>query len=271
MIQNQTDCRTRPHMPARRTRMGVTLIAIVLMLTLAACGRSRATPTPTPVPTATPLSTATPVPADSAPGAAGQAQPQATPVVTIPDGYSVRSDTRLGYSFALPRGWTDIDLRSPRFSSMADSIGMGEQLGPVLGFLDSPQGQAIGLVAMTDIAGMVFGGIPTLANVAVVDAPGAGPEDVARLVEQLVAGNSALFGDVTVAAPTVSTVNNLPAVQTTGSGSLAAVGMDARVFAKITALLANERVYILTLVTDEGNRDAKEAEFDQIIGTFRPE
>ena len=44
-----------------------------------------------------------------------------------------------------------------------------------------------------------------------------------------------------------------------------------RIYAQVTGLLANDKVYLLSLVADEGKRSAKEEEFAQILGTFRPE
>jgi hypothetical protein len=261
-MPRQFSTQRRAHAPSRRGLLAILLLAFIV----AGCGRGRAepTPTPTPLPTATPMPTATPVPADGSTDAAPM------PVVVIPSGFSVRTDTRLGYSLALPNGWTDIDLRSPRFRGMVDSIGLGGQVAPLLDYLDTPGGQAVGMVAMTDLAGMVFGGLPTAVNVTVLDAPGATADDVAGHVQALL-GGGVLPGNMDVSAPTATTVNNLPAVQVTATGSLAPLGLDQSIFAQVTGLLANDKVYLLTLVTDEGKRAAKEAEFAQIVGTFRPE
>ncbi|MEZ4558329.1 MAG: hypothetical protein R2854_18180 [Caldilineaceae bacterium] len=137
---------------------------------------------------------------------------------------SIRAPARLGYSLALPRR---LDRRGPaqppRFRSMLDSVGVGGQVAPLLAYLDTPAGQSVGLVAMTDLAGMVFGGLPTAINVSVLDAPGASAEDVAAQLERLLAGG-VLPAEVTVTAPVVTTVNNLPAVQATATGSLASSG-----------------------------------------------
>ncbi|MCB9159996.1 MAG: hypothetical protein H6644_09070 [Caldilineaceae bacterium] len=254
-----------------RTHRHVWLVAAMLLFVLAGCGRGRAqpTPTPTPLPTSTPVPTATPAPAGDA-GSATDGTPNPAPVVVIPDGFNPRTDARLGYSLALPGGWTDVDLRSPRFRSMLESVGVGGQVAPLLAYLDTPAGQSVGLVAMTDLAGMVFGGLPTAINVSVLDAPGASAEDVAAQLERLLAGG-VLPAEVTVTAPVVTTVNNLPAVQATATGSLASVGMDGRIYAQVTGLLAHDKVYLLSLVADEGKRTAKEEEFAQILGTFRPE
>jgi hypothetical protein len=66
-------------------------------------------------------------------------------------------------------------------------------------------------------------------------------------------------------------INNMPGVRGTATADLSSVGMAAKVFAKVAALIANDKVYILTLVTQDTNQAAKEPVFDQIIGSFRPE
>ena len=47
--------------------------------------------------------------------------------------------------------------------------------------------------------------------------------------------------------------------------------MNNELYAKVVGLIANDKVYVLTLATEAGNQAKKEATFDQIIGTFRPE
>ena len=56
------------------------------------------TPTPTPEPTPTPKPGETPIPPTPT--------PIPTPQVTIPNGFSPVVDDNLGYSFAVPSGWT---------------------------------------------------------------------------------------------------------------------------------------------------------------------
>ena len=165
----------------------------------------------------------------------------------------------------------NLDLRSRQFRNMAGTFGLDDALTPLNQFLESPDGEAVGIVAMTDLAGVMFGGLPTLLNVSVLDAPGATPEQVRLMVAQLLEDNAALLGDLTVESLEATTVNNLPAVVATATGDLASMGMDAQLYAKIVGLIANDKVYVLTLATEAGNRGAKEPVFEQIIGTFRPE
>ncbi|MGL4650823.1 MAG: hypothetical protein ACRC1H_15555, partial [Caldilineaceae bacterium] len=90
------------------------------------------TATPTPLPTATPLPGETPIPAT--------ATPIPTPEVSIPSGFTPVVDEERGYSLAVPRGWTALDLRGAQFQQMANMIGMGGQLGPLNDFLASDMG-----------------------------------------------------------------------------------------------------------------------------------
>lgn len=243
-------------------------LLVLLALFLSACGGivPPPTPTPSPTPTPTPMPTPTPVP-DAEPAVV----PAATPQVTIPAGFSPRVDEVRGYSLALPGGWTDLDLRSRQFRNMAGTFGLGDALAPLNQFLESPEGDAVGLVAMTDLAGVMFGGLPTLLNVSVLEAPGATPEQVQTMVAQLLEDNAALLGGLDVESLEATTVNNLPAVVATATGDLASVGMDAQLYARVVGLVANDNVYILTLATEAENRAAKDPVFDDIIGTFRPE
>jgi hypothetical protein len=195
----------------------------------------------------------------------------ATPQVTIPNNFSPVRDERLGYSFAIPGGWTELNLRSQQFQTLAATFGLGEQLGPLLEFLDTPQGQALGKIYVTDLTSAIFGGFPTILAVVVVDAPDQTPQQARQAVEALIQANSAMLGDVEIGVLEATTVNNLPAVHGAATANAAAVGIDAELFGKVVGLLANDRLYVMTLLTHEGWRTSKEPVFDQIIGTFRPE
>ncbi len=256
-------------------RRRVTMLAVLLvaLLALTACGGTTApptsTPTPSPTPTPTPVPTPTPKPVDEANTEA--AVPAATPEVTIPSGFKSEVDDALGYSLALPGGWTNLDLRSNQFRTMANTFGLADQLAPLNDFLESPEGEAVGIVAITDLTSVMFGGLPTLLNVSVIDAPGATSDQVETLVAQVVEDNAALMGAITVESLEATTINNLPAVAATIAGDLSSVGMNSKIYAKVVGLIANDKVYLLTLATEAGNRADREAVFDQVIGTFRPE
>jgi hypothetical protein len=221
------------------------------------------TPTPTPLPTATPLPGETPVPATPT--------PVPTPQVTIPEGFSPVVDEERAYSLALPRGWTPLDLRGAQFQNMAGTLGLGGQLGPLNDFLASPEGEALGVLYITDLSAALFGGLPTLLNVFVLDAPGYTPATAVGLIEGLIEANQAMLGDANIENLSECTVNNMPAVCATATANLASVGFNAELFAKVTGIVANDKVYVLTQATPLTNRASREPEFDQIIGSFRPE
>ncbi|MCL4860465.1 MAG: hypothetical protein KJZ93_13705 [Caldilineaceae bacterium] len=260
---------------ARPQRRAIWLgILLSAALTLTACGgmgpaAAPPTPTntPTPIPTPTPPPTPTPAPEVSA----AAAQPAVTPQVVIPQGFTTVTDERLGYSFATPRGWTELDLRGSQFQTLAGMFGMADQMGPLNEFLNSPEGQMLGKIYITDLTAAMFGGLPTLLAVTVADAPGYTAEAAKQLVEDLLRSNAGLLGEVQIDQVEATVVNNLPAVRGSATANLAAVGMNAGAFAKVVGLLANDKIYVMVLLAQDTQRAAKEPILDQIIGTFRPE
>lgn len=227
------------------------------------------TPTPQPTPTNTPEPTATPKPGETPIPAT--ATPVATPQVTIPDGYTVVTDDERGYSFAIPRGWTPLDLRGTQFQNLANTFGAGAALEPLNDFLDSEEGKMLGALYIADISKALFGGLPSVLNVFVLDAPGYTAETAQGLVQGMIDANASALGDVTIEALNTCVVNNLQAVCGTATANLASFGFPGELFAKVTALVANDKIYILTLGTQLADRGTKEPDFDMIIGTFRPE
>ncbi|MCB0062319.1 MAG: hypothetical protein KDE19_09395 [Caldilineaceae bacterium] len=259
----------------RRPRLvGQLLLLLIVLMLVSACGMrrfQRNAPPPTPTPPATPLPTATPTPA-SASATAGAAAVNPTPQVTIPEDFTVVTDERLGYSFAVPDSWTELDLRSTQIQRLAGFIGLGEQLAPLNTFLESPEGQVVGKIYITDITSAMFGGLPSLLNVSVFPAPDLTAEEVAAYVQaQIDANVTALSGNATVSPVTATTINNLPALASDATVDLTAVGMDAQAYARVVALLANDQVYLLTTLVPAAQREDKAAQIEQIIGTFRPE
>lgn len=226
------------------------------------------TPSPTPPPTPTPEPTATLKPGETP--LPPTPTPVPTPQVTIPNGFTPVTDDNLGYSFALPGGWTELDLRGGQFQTLANTFGMGAQLAPLNDFLASPAGEGLGKVYITDLMAAMFGGLPTGLGVYVVDAPGATPEWLAELIQTNLEANAGALGDVTVNEVTPGTINNLPAVKASAVADLSSVGMAQKVFAKVAGLIANDKIYILTLVTPADKQGGNEPVFDQIIGTFAP-
>jgi hypothetical protein len=227
------------------------------------------TPTVVPTPTNTPEPTATPRPGETAVPATPTAVP--TPEVTIPDGFTPVVDEERGYSLAVPNGWSELDLRSAQFQNLANTFGMGAQLQPLNEFLESPEGEVLGVIYVTDLMSAMFGGLPTALNVTVIDAPGYTQEFLVDYLDGLIEANASMLGDVNIEALEPATINNMPAVRALATGNLSSVGMNASVFGEVVAIIANDKLYILTLVTQDTQRAAKEPAFDQIIGTFRPE
>ena len=250
----------------------ITLVLLGSLLLPTACGGLLPSipgfqePTPTFTPTPVPTPTATPAPETVDAAAAAP-----TPQVTIPTGFTVVKDDRLVYSFAVPTGWTALDLQSTQFRTIAGMVGMGDQMAQLDAFLASPEGQPIGLIYVTDLMSAMFGGFPTILNVSVFDAPGYTADSARALLQEAIATNMSALGDVQLGTIEATTVNKLPAVRTTATANLAAVGMDTTAFAKAVGLLANQKIYVMTLVAQGDQQTAKEPIFDQIIGTFRPE
>ncbi len=265
------------------SRMALASAVLVVALALGGCampfempfdlpfGAPTATFTPTPVPTATPTPapTNTPAPGETVPDPT--ATPVPTPQVTLPDGFTPVADAERGYSLAVPRGWSELDLRSAQFQNMANTFGMGSQLGPLNDFLASPEGEALGVIYWTDLTAAMFGGLPTALNVFVLDAPGATPETTLTFLQETIEANMSMLGGVEVSDLQTATVNNMPAVRANITADLSSVGMNAQVYGKVAGLIANDKIYILSLVTQASSRGDKEPVFDQIIGTFRPE
>ncbi len=239
------------------------LLLLWVTLLLAGCGGQR---NPTPTATPTPLPTATPTPV---PTASADAIP--TPQVTIPSGFREQVDDVRGYSLATPRGWTVIDLRGQQVRNLAGTLGVDEQMEPLYEFLDSEAGQGVGVVAATDLAGAIFGGLPTVLNVSVIDAPGYTPETAVALIEATLAENAGLLDGVEIESVEPTMVNNLPAVTGDATLDLADFGYDTQLYARLVGLLANDQIYLLTLATNVNNRAEEQAEFGEIVGTFRPE
>ncbi len=227
------------------------------------------TPTPVPTPTNTPEPTPTPRPGETPVPATPTPIP--TPQVTIPSGFSPVMDENLGYSLAVPAGWSALDLRSAQFQNMANTLGMGSQLAPLNDFLASPEGDALGVIYVTDLMSAMFGGLPTGLNVSVIDAPGVTPDSLLTWLEGMIEANMEMLGDANIESLETSTINNIPGVRASATADLSSVGMNAKVFAKVAALIANDKIYILSMVTQDTQRAAKEPVFDQLISTFRPE
>ncbi len=248
-------------------------LLLVLLVVLGGCGRMGSRPPATPTPTATPIPTPT-LEATATPSTAGSVTAAAlpTPQVTVPANFNLVTDSRLAYSLAVPKRWSELDLRSAQVQTLAGLFGMGDQLVQLNDFLASPEGQVLGKLYVTDLTAAMFGGLPSLLNVSVFDAPALTADSAVTLVQDLLDQNASTLGDDLVVDTLRATViNNLPAVEGSATTSLAKVGMEGKVYGRVVALLANDKIYLLTMVIPADQRAAKRAELDQIAGTFRPE
>ena len=216
---------------------------------------------------AAPQPTATSRAAAARPTATPTAQP--TPIVVIPNGFTAQVDSVRGYSLALPRGYALLDLRSAQFRNMANTLGMGAQLSTLTDFLDSPAGEMVGILAAADLPGMIFGGLPTILQVLVIDAPGATQETAQGSVTAVLSAQGGFLSNPVIEKIESATINNLPGVRAAVTGNLA--GANRPMAGTVVGLLANEKLYVLIQLTETTKQTAKEPIFTQIIGTFRPE
>jgi len=199
-----------------------------------------------------------------------ESAPAPEAIVSTPVGFTVQTDTERGYSIALPRGWTPLDLRSQQFQNMLANFGMGDMVGDLTAFLDSESGQAVGMVAVTDLTATFFGGLPTLLNVSVIEIPNATPEWSVELIDALIKANTEALGEVQILDLAPDVINNLPAVRASVIVGLEQMGIDSELFAKIVGLITPDRIYVLTLGTTPDRTADREPVFDQIISSFGP-
>ncbi len=254
------------------------LVLLVSTLLLLGCGRRAATPPAAPAPTVTPttaVATATPAPSTALPdtgavASAADVVPNTLQTV-VPEGFRPVVDQARGYALALPPGWTEFDLRGEQFGNLAQRVGLGEVLTPLTDFLATSAGQGVGVVAATDLSGAIFGGVPTILNASVIDTRASDPSLVLALINRWLGENQQLLAGVTIEELAETTVNGLPAIRMVATVDLSAVGINRALYVESVGLIANEKLYLLTLATEAGGRQEKAAEFSQIIGTFGPQ
>ena len=269
----------------------VVLIVLVAALALAGCNRREQaeptatsvpptdtpvppTDTPTPVP---PTDTPTPVPPTDTPEPEPTdtpvpeptATPAPEPIVSIPNGWSKVENDRLGYSFAVPRGWSVFDLQSGqlsqimRFVSPAAAQQVDEALTGPGGEYAGHLGVQLAIFSNPPIAALAGVGIfPNL------DDDISSESLVEWLENQL--ESLPLPVPVNVQSLEAGTTNNLPSISGVATADLASQGLfNAHV--AITALRANDTAYILVVAVPANQASNRRAEIDLIVGTFRPE
>ncbi len=233
------------------------------------------TDTPTPVPptdTPEPEPTATPEP-EPEPTDTPVPEPTATPApvprVSIPSGWATVKNDRLGYSFAVPRGWSVFDLQSGQLSQIMRFVSP-EAAQQVDDALTGPGGENAGHLAV-QLA--IFSRPPIAAMAGVGIFPGL-DDDISseRLVEWL---ENQLEGlplpiPVEVQGLEAGTTNNLPSINGVATADLASQGLfNAHI--TITALRANDTAYILVVAVPQNQVQNRANEIKAIVGTFRPE
>ena len=196
--------------------------------------------------------------------------PTPTPI-PVPEGYLLVEDETRGYALAVPTTWTEIDLRDPQFLMLSTTFGMGDELGPLQEFLDSPAGESLGSIYVTDMMSAMFGGLPTGLAVYVVDAPGATPAWLLEQTQRYVDANHAVLGEVEILDLKTTVVNGRAGIRGSAIADLASIGVGAQLYIEAVALIEGDKLYILTLASQDSQRERQAPVFDQIIGTFRPE
>jgi len=195
-----------------------------------------------------------------------------TPTVVIPQGWPLIEGTRLGYSLAVPTTWLRVDLRGEGFKTLARLFGSSAAglLDQIDAFLATPAGESIGLMAVEADITQLFSPapFPAFAIVSVISIP---PDVTAEQLSEVLAANAGLFGAVTVDSSTAETINNLPAVHVIAQADMAQFGLNVKAYVEQVGLLANDKLYVLTLASKADLADRKRPTFDKIIGSFRPE
>ncbi len=225
---------------------------------------SRPTATPTAPPTATPTPLPTPTPS---PTAVSTPTPAPTPIVTVPRGWSGVVNDRLGYSLAVPRGWLVFDVHSAQLGQILRFIdpAAAEEAG---GLLSTPGAENAGHVAVRlDI----FSRPPIKAVAGVGIAPLEDGMTTESVVEQLREEIETFdMVPLKVLRLEAGTTNNLPSIQGVVTADLSEHGLfDAH--AVMTALLANDKAYLLFVAVPGSEAEAMQEQTEQIVGSFRPE
>ena len=137
-------------------------------------------------------------------------------------------------------------------------------------FLATPAGESIGLMAVEADITQLFSPVPfpAFAIVSVIDIP---PDVTAEELSEVLAANAGIFGAVTVESSEAETLNNLPGVRVIAQADMAQFGLAVQAYVEQVGLLANDKLYVLTLATKVDGAERKRAIFDKIIGSFRPE
>ncbi|MDE0199470.1 MAG: hypothetical protein OXK78_14810 [Caldilineaceae bacterium] len=228
-------------------------------------------PTPLSTETRTPTSTRRPT-ATAAPSPTDTAVPTPTAArnlkITVPEKWQTLADERLGYSYAVPKGWQTIDLprieRYPLwgvikrfFSDVSDQL---------TDFLKTPEGQRLGYLAV-DVDMFPRPTARTIALAAVWplddDLPS---ETIVQLLPEMLGSIRQVSIDLERVEARI--INNLPAIQAVGTADLRSQGLFYA-HTVVTVLRWQDNAYLLAVLSPPQD-DAADHLIEQIVGSFGP-
>ncbi len=199
---------------------------------------------------------------------AGSLPAAATPT-TIPPGWKTLVDKSLGYSLSVPADWLAIDLQGTDLEQMAGVLGGEAASRPLRGYLATPAGENLGVLAIEPDTRELYARppFPTFLNVSVAPlADDVSDEEWIALVETSVAA----LGKVRLNSIELGTLNDLPVVRATAVYEMSSQLNVLNAHLDLTVVRAGGTAYTLTIATRLSNVIAKQKMIDQIVGTFQP-
>lgn len=212
-------------------------------------------------PSSTPATTPVPAPTPT---------PTAEPAIQIPGGWKRVEDDRLGYSLAVPFTWLTFDLHSGAVGPIAGLLG-GDMAVEILSeFLDTPEGNSFGILAIEPDPRQLFANppFPMFLNVSVVPLS----EDItAQQLVSFLQDSAEELNEVELLSLLTGSLNGLPALQAAVIADLRGLGYDISPYIVITVLRTKETAYILTIAARAQSAANKQPLIEQIVATFRPD
>ena len=187
-------------------------------------------------------------------------------MANIPSGWAAVENGRLGYSFAVPRGWSVLDIHSGHLSQIMQYVNV-DAARQVDDALKGPFGEYAGHLAVK----LDFSSSPPVAALAGVGAVPLGDDLPSEVVIELLRGTLESFNMFPLKVHSLESgeVNELPSIQGVGTADLSGQGLF-NTHAVVTALRANDWVYILLVAVPVDQAQEMQQEIDQIIESFRP-
>lgn len=223
------------------------------------------TETQTPTSTRRPTATAAPLPTDTAvptPTAARHLE------ITVPAKWQTLHDHRLGYTYAVPRGWQTIDLPRIEEHSLWGIIKrfFPDVSGQLTDFLKTPEGQRLGYLAV-DVDVFPRPTARTIALAAVWPLDDDLPSEVIVQVLPEMLGSIPQV-PIDLARVEARIINNLPAIQAVGAADLRSQGLFYA-HTVVTVLRWQDNAYLLAVLSPAQD-DAADQLIEQIVGSFGP-